>query len=138
MSSWVRRYKGKLTEGADGVKSMVRTAILGYDYPCVPSGFSCYRFLIPSTKVIDTPLAYLVDRENPTCVLLIGHDRRIVIYPCRDQELLNVVATLPDEVLNEDVHDSWVGSGSLEHMRKSYEKFHPDQKLIMEYSLELR
>jgi salicylate hydroxylase len=76
----------------------------------------------------------MIDKSLPTCALFIGPDRRIVIYPCRDQKLLNIVATLPDDLLREEVHDSYTGPGTLEHMRKTYESFHPDIKLIMEYS----
>jgi|SRR5579859_1094448 len=119
--------------GADGTRSTIRPAVLERDYPCIPSGFSCYRFLFPGKRCGGTPLEYLIDKENPTFALMLGPDRRIAAYACRNMELVNVVATLPDKALHEEVHDTWIAEGSLENMRRNYDGFHPEVKLIMEY-----
>ena len=97
-----------------------------------PSGHSAYRFLIDASKIKQDPdLAYLVAIGNITT--FVGLDRRIVCYPCRNLELLNIVAILPDENLFEESVDSWNMKGSIDDMLKSFAEFDPVVKRIFTY-----
>jgi len=60
------------------------------------SGKAAFRFLIPREVAESDPVtAPLVARRN-TLILWFGDDRRIVMYPCRNNELLNFVCIHPD------------------------------------------
>lgn len=78
--------------------------------------------------------------------MLLGRDCRVVMGPCRNQELLSIVALVPDsqlpalihsftllaelypvssELMNEQASSSWTAQGSLEDLLKSFEDFPP-------------
>jgi salicylate hydroxylase len=115
--------------GADGIHSVIRESIIGKYLPGVRSGHSAYRFLIDSSKLReDSELAFLV--EDGTITSFVAQTRRIVCYPCRNLELLNVVAMLPDTLLYEESVANWNVDGSVEEMLKSFAEFDPTIKRI--------
>lgn len=68
----------------------------GTDYKLFRSGKAAFRFLIPRAAALEDPVtAPLVDRENSLGIWF-GTDRRIVIYPCNNNQLLNFVCIHPD------------------------------------------
>ena len=122
-----------LSAGADGIHSKVREAILGEKLNAVASGHSAYRFLIDAEKLRQDPdLAFLVEKGGITT--FVGLDRRIVAYPCRNLELLNIVAILPDRLLLEESVESWNVKGSIDDMLKSFVEFDPVVKRIFRYT----
>jgi len=132
MSSLVNGSFPFLTVGADGIHSKVREAVLGEKLNAVASGHSAYRFLIEAEKLRQDPdLAFLVEKGGITT--FVGLDRRIVAYPCRNLELLNIVAILPDKLLFEESVESWNVKGSIEDMLKSFLEFDHVVKRIFRY-----
>src|SRR5271170_1462953 len=132
MSSLVNCSFTLLTKGADGVHSKVREAVFGEKLNAVASGHSAYRFLIDAEKLRQDPdLAFLVEKGGITT--FVGLDRRIVAYPCRNLELLNIVAILPDKLLFEESVESWNVKGSIEDMLKSFLEFDHVVKRIFRY-----
>jgi len=114
------------------VHSKVREAVLGEKLNAVASGHSAYRFLIDAEKLRqDSDLAFLVEKGGITT--FVGLDRRIVAYPCRNLELLNIVAILPDKLLLEESVESWNVKGSIDDMLKSFAEFDPVIKRIFRY-----
>jgi salicylate hydroxylase len=83
--------------GADGIHSVVRTALFGQDAPRF-TGKVCYRSVIPAAAVAGTPFA----AENGQWL---GPHGTIVLYPLRGEELINVVAHYDDDSYR---HESWV------------------------------
>jgi salicylate hydroxylase len=83
--------------GADGIHSVVRTALFGQDAPRF-TGKVCYRSVIPAAAVAGTPFA----AENGQWL---GPHGTIVLYPMRGEELINVVAHYDDDSYR---HESWV------------------------------
>jgi salicylate hydroxylase len=83
--------------GADGIHSVVRTALFGPDAPRF-TGKICYRSVIPAAAVQGTPLA----ADNGQWL---GPHGTIVLYPLRGEELINVVCHYDDESYR---HESWV------------------------------
>jgi hypothetical protein len=60
------------------------------------SGKAAFRFLISRREVEADPVtAPLVERKNALS-LWFGDDRRVVMYPCNDNELLNLVCIHPE------------------------------------------
>ena len=72
--------------GADGVRSVVRQAIVGDGEPPA-SGHMCYRAVL---KVEEMP----ADLRWPAATLWAGHNTHIVHYPLRGWKLFNLVATV--------------------------------------------
>lgn len=105
---------------------------MGEKLNAVASGHSAYRFLIDAEKLRQDPdLAFLVEKGGITT--FVGLDRRIVAYPCRNLELLNIVAILPDKLLLEESVESWNVKGSIDDMLKSFVGFDPVVKRIFRY-----
>lgn len=110
------KFQGDIIVGGDGIKSTLQTYVLGRPATAQPSGHSAYRFLIPFEN-----LRELKDDEvvrmmaEPSLSMFVGPDRRMVFYTCKyeGQELLNVVAMVPDLGLFEESTESWSAKGSL-------------------------
>ncbi|MGE5641145.1 MAG: 3-hydroxybenzoate 6-monooxygenase [Clostridia bacterium] len=80
------RYEAAALVGADGVRSVVREAIVGDGDPPA-SGHLCDRAVL---KVEDMP----ADLRWPAATLWAGHNTHIVHYPLRGWKLFNLVATV--------------------------------------------
>ncbi len=66
------------------------------DVDIFSSGKAAFRFLIPRAMAAADPVtAPLVERSG--CLMMwFAEDRRVVMYPCNDNELLNLVCIHPD------------------------------------------
>ena len=132
--------------GADGLKSVVRGAVVGSHFHSAPSGHSAYRALIPAGKVESDPdLAGLGLMDN-RITMVNGGDRRIICYPTRNRNLLNFVCALrpcpcfmrcasaeltADTELNEISEEKWSAKGDPKALVKSFSSFDPIwQKLL--------
>lgn len=74
----------------------MRKFITGTDYKLFSSGKAAFRFLIPRAAADEDPVtAPLMDKMNQLGIWFY-QDRRIVIYPCNDNQLLNFVCIHPD------------------------------------------
>ncbi|UPK99777.1 hypothetical protein LCI18_010712 [Fusarium solani-melongenae] len=115
---------GDVIIGADGIHSVVRTAVLGEEMGALPTGTSAYRMLIPIEKLegISTP-EKLLDSRDPYTTMIMGHDRRVIMGPGRGGKLYGIVALVPDEKLSEKSSDSWVSPGSIEKLLEAYSDF---------------
>ncbi|KAK1600642.1 uncharacterized protein LY79DRAFT_574906 [Colletotrichum navitas] len=112
--------------GADGIYSRVRKYITGTDYKLFRSGKAAFRFLIPTAAALEDPVtAPLIEKENCLSIWF-GADRRIVVYPCNNNQLLNFVCIHPDTESHATTTDGWSKKGSIEQLLKVYEKFDPD------------
>lgn len=112
--------------GADGIHSVLRTAILGEDSSAIPTGISAYRMLVPMEYLdFDIPKDIL-DPSRPVTTMVVGYDRRVIMGPGRGGTVFGIVALVPDIHMNEtSSSDSWVTEGSLEALLSSFKGF-PD------------
>ncbi|ETS73251.1 hypothetical protein PFICI_14856 [Pestalotiopsis fici W106-1] len=111
--------------GADGIHSVIRTAVLGEEQGAIPTGISAYRMLLPADllKGIDIPLDIL-DPADPVTTMVVGHDRRVIMGPGRGAEMFGIVALVPDEKGREkSTTDSWVAEGSTEALVEVFADF---------------
>ena len=99
--------------GADGIHSVVRTALFGPGAPRF-TGKICYRSVIPAAAVRGTPLA----ADNGQWL---GPHGTIVLYPLRGEELINVVCHYDDESYR---HESWVERCPREEVLERYAGWH--------------
>ncbi|KAG5926987.1 hypothetical protein E4U53_002944, partial [Claviceps sorghi] len=94
--------RGHLVIAADGVHSAGPEAILGRPNDPVPAalGNCCYRFLIPVQRLQEDPdTSFFVENHHGWTRMLIDEDRgrKMVVYPCRDNTLLNFACVLHEE-----------------------------------------
>ncbi|EIN09046.1 FAD/NAD(P)-binding domain-containing protein [Punctularia strigosozonata HHB-11173 SS5] len=112
--------QGDAIIGADGIKSVVREAVLGAaSYRAVPSGHSAYRFLVDGAKITSDPsLAHLITDSQLSITRT--ESGRMVLYPCRNLTLLNCVAIMPDIA---ESTESWSQEGDPAQMREFFKEY---------------
>ena len=78
--------QGDLIVAADGVHSSAVSSVIGVDSKALPTGFSAFRFLIPTQAILDDPQTrhFLEEGKGSQFKLFVGEGgRRLVWYPCR-------------------------------------------------------
>ncbi|CAD0095558.1 unnamed protein product [Aureobasidium vineae] len=122
-------YQGDLIIGADGIHSVIREAVLeAGNHELVhptPTGVSAYRLLVEtanlSSKNVD-PETF--DPKRQATTLMMGHDRRVIMGPARNGDLLGLVGMVPDEHMHETSNaNSWTTPGSLSKLLETYNDF---------------
>jgi 2-polyprenyl-6-methoxyphenol hydroxylase-like FAD-dependent oxidoreductase len=117
-------FQGDFILGADGVHSVTRKVVAGRDINPYGSGKSAFRFLINRQLAQEDPItAKFVQRQGELIIWYAG-DRRVVVYPTTNNQLLNFVCIHPESE-SEAGSDSWNKRASLEQMLKIYEGFDP-------------
>jgi 2-polyprenyl-6-methoxyphenol hydroxylase-like FAD-dependent oxidoreductase len=102
--------------GADGIHSVVRTALFGPDAPRF-TGKICYRSVIPTAKVRASALSDVAADNGQW----LGPHGTIVLYPLRGEELINVVAHHDDDSYR---HESWVTECERAEVLERYSGWH--------------
>ncbi|KAL4951293.1 hypothetical protein BDW69DRAFT_196592 [Aspergillus filifer] len=116
-----------LIVGADGIKSMIRTSVLGEDVIARPTGLSAYRMMIPVCELEqEADFVKVIDPRKRCTTMVVGRDRRLIMGPARGGGIYGVVALVPDENMNEDsANTSWTTSGDHDKMMKTFSDFPP-------------
>jgi salicylate hydroxylase len=112
-----------LVIGADGIHSVVRTALWGEDKPRY-TGMVSYRGTFPTKNSPGLPDADAFTKwwgEIP--------EKQIVTFPLTQGREIFVFATLPLEDWSEE---GWTLPGNLDELRKAYENFHPDARKLLD------
>jgi 6-hydroxynicotinate 3-monooxygenase len=116
---------GKVAEadaaiGADGVHSIVKTALFGDDEPNF-TGRIAYRTVYPAER--------LGGFEIGNCTKWWGEDRHIVIYPVKpDRSEIYFVTSQPEPGFE---LESWSATGDVEVLRAAFEGFHPEVQRVL-------
>jgi 2-polyprenyl-6-methoxyphenol hydroxylase-like FAD-dependent oxidoreductase len=117
-------FEGDFILGADGVHSVTRKAVAGRDIKPYGSGKSAFRFLISRQAAQEDPVTAKFVQFPGELNIWYGADRRVVVYPTTNNQLLNFVCIHP-EVESEAGTDTWNKGANLEQMLKIYEGFDP-------------
>ncbi|KAI9166928.1 hypothetical protein HJFPF1_03043 [Paramyrothecium foliicola] len=113
-----------LVVGADGVYSHCGEAVSSDSPKPFTSGKAAFRFLIFTQSVRNDPeTAHLVAKDS-LCIWF-GNDRRVVAYPCNNNETLNFACIHPDSESHATPSDEWKKSASLEQILHVYKDFDP-------------
>lgn len=109
--------------GADGVHSVCRKAVSDQIPTPHPSGKNTFRFLLTREELESDPETR-TQIESPGCMdMWYASDRKVVIYPCANNKLLNFVcihpATWTDGIINAD------GAKLKSVMLSTFSDFHP-------------
>jgi salicylate hydroxylase len=118
---------------ADGIKSVVRPLIVGEEAfrTARPSGTSAFRFTIPAeiarVAMNDPTMDRLLD-PTQICVLDVhinpdGSNRSVVMYACRNFELVNFVCIAPDSCIKAQTTESWSATGTNEDLLDAFDDF---------------
>jgi salicylate hydroxylase/6-hydroxynicotinate 3-monooxygenase len=106
--------------GADGVHSVVKTALFGEDEPNF-TGRIAYRTVFPAERLKG------VDVLN--CTKWWGEDRHVVIYPVKpDRSEIYFVTSQPEPGFN---LESWSATGDVKVLREAFEAFHPEARAVI-------
>jgi 2-polyprenyl-6-methoxyphenol hydroxylase-like FAD-dependent oxidoreductase len=90
-----KTIKADAVLGADGVYSKMRSFVSG-ESQIYGSGKAAFRFLVAREKALENPeTTKLVELDGEMAVWY-GSDRRVVMYPCDHNRLLNFACIHPD------------------------------------------
>jgi salicylate hydroxylase len=116
---------------SDKTQSVVRNYVLGRQTIPHPSGTSAFRFLIPTSEIkADPKTAHFVEKTGEM-TMLNGDERRIVMYPCRNNTDMNFVAMHPD-VESDGSSQEWNQAGSIDVLLKVFDGFSDDVKAVLQ------
>ncbi|RPB23406.1 FAD/NAD(P)-binding domain-containing protein [Terfezia boudieri ATCC MYA-4762] len=105
------KFKKDFIVAADGVHSAFVSKITGSSSPAIPSGYSAFRFLIPTETLLADPITQPFFANKPGSLnAIIYQDRRLIFYPCRDETIENFVTIHPDTQSRETKED-WQAAG---------------------------
>jgi 2-polyprenyl-6-methoxyphenol hydroxylase-like FAD-dependent oxidoreductase len=97
-------FQGDVVIGADGVHSKARASIPGGDLQAFDSGKSAFRFLIPTETLMSDPKTAAPIKPS-SLTMWIGEDRRVIMYPCMSNTMMNFVLIHPSAESQADVGD---------------------------------
>jgi len=109
--------------GADGIHSVVRTALWGEDHPRY-TGMVSYRGTFPSDRAAGLP-----DTDAFTKWWGEVPEKQIVTFPLTGGREIFVFATLPQEDWSEE---GWTLPGDAEDLRRAYANFHGDARKLLD------
>ncbi|KAL7758410.1 hypothetical protein ACKLNR_010837 [Fusarium oxysporum f. sp. zingiberi] len=120
-----------LVIAADGIKSMVRPHVVGDAafQTARPSGLSAFRFTLEldEIKAALKEVPQILQPDEPTCLSMVysfdNTMRSVVMYPCRNFEILNCVCIVLDSSLKEKATESWTASGDKEELLSLFQDF---------------
>lgn len=123
---------GDLVLGADGIHSAAKSKLPGgKNIKTFTSGKNAFRFLIARKDVLDDPDTRDLVQELGTWYMFDSPERRVVIYPCANHELLNFVCIHPDSMSKINDGSEWDQGASKESLLDVYKDFSPQvQKLL--------
>lgn len=119
-----KTFQGDLILGADGLHSVTRKAVSGREIKTFSSGKSAFRFLISRKVAQDDPVTAKFVQKLGELIIWYGEDRRVVVYPTTNNQLLNFVCIHPESE-SEAGSDTWNKGANLDQMLKIYEGFDP-------------
>jgi salicylate hydroxylase len=109
-----------LLVGCDGIRSVVREALHGFDAPRF-TGNMCWRALIPAAGLTDAGI-------EPKVTLWIGQGRHIVTFLIRGGTLINMVAVQETDKWTEG---SWSTHGSPDELRNAFPDTHAKVRALL-------
>ncbi|KJZ75162.1 hypothetical protein HIM_05356 [Hirsutella minnesotensis 3608] len=125
-----QEIQGDVVVGADGIHSAACEAVLGCANPPVAPVHHnyCYRFLIPSAVLEEDTETRFWNEGRDGCLRILPHNdtqRRIVIYPCRDNTVHNFVGLIYDEDAETNGRENWQEGVPISHVLDRFSDYNP-------------
>lgn len=108
--------------GADGIHSVVRTALFGPESPQF-TGVVAYRAVVPRAALSVPNLDAFTKWWGPTA------STQIVTFPLNRGRETFIFATTPQEDWR---HESWTMPGDVNELRTVYADFHPEARALLD------
>ncbi|CCF38088.1 FAD binding domain-containing protein [Colletotrichum higginsianum] len=120
---------GDVILGADGIystaRSTVDTASLRH------TGKAAFRFQISRRAAQEDVISrHLGEYENTFCTWL-ARDRRVVMYTCDGNKMLNFVCIHPDAEHCTEVREHWIKEASISQLLHCFRDFEPSLRALM-------
>ncbi|KAH7360729.1 salicylate hydroxylase [Rhexocercosporidium sp. MPI-PUGE-AT-0058] len=132
-------YTGDLVIAADGVHTGAVEAILGSPnraWPTTNYNFA-YRFLIPTADLITDPeTVQFTEDDDGRVKIFVEEGRRLVWYPCRNNEIHNFVCIFYSD--SQNYHEGWDTHVDLSVMLETYAGFHPAIMAILKKAKDVK
>ncbi|KAM0346679.1 hypothetical protein ACHAPU_005392 [Fusarium lateritium] len=117
---------GDLVLGADGVSSITREIVAGPDIKPFGSGKSAFRFMVPVDAVKNNETTKVFTERTGYMTMWMGDDRRLIMYPCSHNTVMNFVAIHPSSIsAGANKGSGWGRGGSKELLLEVYRDFEP-------------
>ncbi|KAF2141199.1 uncharacterized protein K452DRAFT_287909 [Aplosporella prunicola CBS 121167] len=134
-----RTLQGDVVLGADGVHSKTRQHAAPGARP-VPSGKSCFRWLLPRAALRADAATNTVAAQTGTMIEWASADRRVIMYPCSGNTLMNFAAFVPDEEVAGGAEavggGSWSQTADKSAMLACFKDFAPGVQRLLEMAPE--
>lgn len=122
------QFHADVVVGADGVHSRTRSYVPGAEgIKTYGSGKSAFRFLMPRERVLADPETKKFAERDGHLSMFFARDRRVVIYPTSNNELLNFVCIHPtseSEVKREESSE-WSQQAHKGKLLEVFKNFEP-------------
>ncbi|WDK12969.1 FAD binding domain-containing protein [Colletotrichum graminicola] len=126
-----RVVKADVILGADGVYSVTRSCIT--NAKPFSSGKSAFRFMIPRDVALADPATRPLAEIYDGLLAWTGKTRRIIMYSCSNNQMLNFVCMHPDQdsPLGTQSSSGWNAPVTVDQMLKVYQDFPPAVKSLL-------
>ena len=115
--------RGDVLIGSDGIKSMVRSKILG-ETPVHYTGDQSWRILVPAERL--TP-----EQRPDTVNICVGPGKHGVVYPIRPDGLVNMVGCVEYKTWDEE---SWTARRPWAEMKSDFAGWHENIQAIIDHA----
>ncbi|KAF8201053.1 FAD/NAD(P)-binding domain-containing protein [Mycena galopus ATCC 62051] len=121
-----------LVLGCDGIGSIVRSSILGYNQKAPSSGWSCFRTLFDAEKMDGIPqLEWITQGVSGGRFVFAKEEpfRALFLNLCEGGKLVNLVAIYTD---TEQDNPEWSQEATQEEIVERFKDFHADFRRVLE------
>ncbi|RAL13090.1 putative salicylate hydroxylase [Aspergillus homomorphus CBS 101889] len=126
-------HHADLVIAADGVHTSTIRHVIGHPTAVKATGWAVFRFLIPSDELRQDPEIRPLVGSGPTRLedglmkIFTAEEsmRRLVWYPCADNEMQNFVAVHQDSHAEDHEREDWDRSATIEDFMSHFKDFHP-------------
>ncbi|PLB52241.1 FAD/NAD(P)-binding domain-containing protein [Aspergillus steynii IBT 23096] len=126
-----RTFECDLLLGADGLLSVLRNKIAPSSPAPEPVGKSTLRWLLPVTQLKNMEATSEAVRNPGTFIEWAATDRRLVAYPCSDNQIFNLCGFLPTSEAG-GLGEGWQASGNKQALIRGFSDFPPSVKALVE------
>ncbi|KAK1141893.1 hypothetical protein N8T08_008406 [Aspergillus melleus] len=128
-----RRFECDILLGADGLQSVLRAIIAPGSTAPKPTGKSAFRWLLPTNQLRNAAVTIEAVRNPGSFIEWAASDRRLVVYPCSDNQILNLAGFLPTAEAGK-LGEGWQATGNKEALVRGFADFSPSVKALVEYA----
>ncbi|KAF7923727.1 uncharacterized protein EAE98_007545 [Botrytis deweyae] len=133
--------KADLIVGADGVHSAAVKKVVGYENPAIPTGISCFRTLMPVQQIRDDPecASFMEEMEGKLRMFIWPNyvHQKVVWYPCRGNEVLNIAVFCADKEDLDSSHD-WNNCIPTQVLVDEIKECHPSLRHLLSKTKDVR